>query len=161
MTKIFDYPDYYKVHINEETGDVKIFSNSKHAKGREIAQFLNPSGYLRAKMNNKGVQIHSLVALFYLGERPEGLCVNHKDGNKLNNRPCNLEYVTITENIHHSIEMGLHVVNNPTKIGSYKDGRTRNKVKYKSEWYQKNKERLLRKAKERYYYQKGVGSTSI
>jgi hypothetical protein len=155
MIKTFDYPVYYKVEINEETGEVKIFSSSKHAKGREMAQFLNPSGYLRAKMNNKGVQIHQLVALFYLGKRKDGMCVNHKDGNKLNNRPSNLEYVTIAENIKHAVIHGMHVCNDPKRSGRYKDGRAVDHNKYKKEWYIQNRERILVKAKERYQKSKG------
>lgn len=161
MIKTFDYPVYYKVQINEVTGEVEIYSSSKHAKGRKLAQFLNPSGYLRAKMNNKGVQIHQIVALFYLGKKPEGMCVNHKDGNKLNNRPSNLEYVTIAENIKHSIRHGMHICNRPEELSSYKDGRTRDKVKYKHEWYLKNRKKILEKAKNRYYSQKEGGSSLI
>jgi hypothetical protein len=147
MIKTFEFPKYYSIQINEETGEVKIFSNSKHAKGRELSQFLNPSGYLRVKMNNRSYQIHRIVTKFYLGDMPKGLCVNHKDGNKLNNRPSNLEYITFAENIKHSIATGLHVCNRPHKIGTYIDGRTRDKVKYKHDWYVKNRERILLKTK--------------
>lgn len=154
MTKIFDFPVYYKIQVNEETGNVKVFSNSKHAKGRELSQFKNPSGYLRVKMNNKSYEIHFLVALFYLGKRPENLCVNHKDGNKLNNRPSNLEYITIADNIKHAVEHGLHVCNDPKRSGRYIDGRTLDTVKYKKQWYQQNRQKILEKAKSRYLSQK-------
>lgn len=147
MIKTFEFPKYYSIQINEETGEVKVFSNSKHAKGRELSQFLNPDGYLRVKMNNRGYDIHRIVTKFYLGDMPKGLCVNHKDGNKLNNRPSNLEYITISENVKHSIAMGLHVCNRPENIGTYIDGRTRDKVKYKHDWYMKNRERILLKLK--------------
>lgn len=147
MIKVFQFPKYYSVHINEETGDVRIFSNSKHSKGRELSQFLNPNGYLRVKMNNRSYEIHRIVTKFYLGDMPKGLCVNHKDGNKLNNNPSNLEYITISENIKHSIRMGLHICNTPELMPTYKDGRTRDKVKYKHDWYMKNRERILLKLK--------------
>lgn len=148
MIKVFEFPKYYSVHINEQSGEVKIFSKSKHAKGRELSQFLNPNGYLRVKMNNKSYEIHRIVSKFYLGEMPKGLCVNHIDGNKLNNKPSNLEYITISENIKHSIKLGLHVCNRPENIGTYIDGRTRDKVKYKHEWYLKNREKILLKLKQ-------------
>jgi hypothetical protein len=147
MVKIFQFPKYYSIHINEETGDVKIFSNSKHAKGRELSQFINPNGYLRVKMNNRSYEIHRIVTKFYLGDMPKGLCVNHKDGNKLNNNPSNLEYITISENVKHSIRMGMHICNTPELMPTYKDGRTRDKVKYKHDWYIKNRERILLKLK--------------
>jgi hypothetical protein len=85
-----------------------------------------------------------------LGDLPKGLCVNHKDGNKLNNSPSNLEYITISENVKHSIKMGLHICNTPEKMPTYIDGRTRDKVKYKHDWYVKNRERILLKTKQLY-----------
>jgi len=150
MIKTFQFPKYYTIQINEETGEVKVFSNSKHAKGRELSQFFNPNGYLRVKMNNLSYEIHRLVSKFYLGDMPKGLCVNHKDGNKLNNKPSNLEYITISENIKHSIRMGLHICNKPELLPKYKDGRTRDKVKYKHDWYMQNRERILLKTKQTY-----------
>jgi hypothetical protein len=161
MIKTFEFPKYYKVQVNEETGEVKIYSNSKHAKGRELSQFLNPNGYLIVKLNNKSVQIHQLVALFYLGERNENLVVNHKDGNKLNNKIENLEYVTIAENIKHAVKNGLHVSSNPEKHGNYKDGRCKDSKKYKNEWYLKNRKRILKKASERYQKTKALQSVSV
>jgi len=56
----------------------------------------------------KIVQVHRVVALTFLGPCPDGLQVNHKDGNKENNRPGNLEYVTCRENIRHCWDNGLH-----------------------------------------------------
>lgn len=37
----------------------------------------------------------------FIGPRPDGLETNHKDGDKSNNRPDNLEYVTKRENCRH------------------------------------------------------------
>ena len=68
-------PKYYTIQVNEDSGCVKVYSNSKHAKGRELSQFLNPYGYLRVKMNNKSYEIHRIVSRFYLGDLPKGLCV--------------------------------------------------------------------------------------
>jgi hypothetical protein len=52
--------------------------------------------------------VHYLVALAFLGERPVGYQVNHIDGDKSNNRPGNLEYVTNQENRDHAVAHGLH-----------------------------------------------------
>ena len=52
--------------------------------------------------------IHSIVAQAYLGDRPLGFHVNHKDGVKENNSVSNLEYVTPKENIRHAFRLGLN-----------------------------------------------------
>ena len=53
-------------------------------------------------------QLHVLVLSSFV-EKPdiEGIEVNHKDGNKRNNRLDNLEWMTRAGNIKHSIENGL------------------------------------------------------
>jgi hypothetical protein len=147
-------PKYYEVSINLETGEVKVFSNSKHAKGRELSVNKSNTGYLQVKMNNKNYSIHSLVANFILGDRPKDYVVNHIDGVKTNNRPSNLEYVTLAENTRHSVKHGMHICNRPELMPTYKDGRCKDKVKYKHEWYLQNKQRILEKVKKRYYDKK-------
>lgn len=56
---------------------------------------------------NKTTLVHHLVARAFLGKCPIGKEVNHKDGNKLNNVPSNLEYVTHKENSYHALNSGL------------------------------------------------------
>jgi hypothetical protein len=51
--------------------------------------------------------VHHLVAEAFIGARPAGLVTNHIDGDKLNNTPANLEYVTAAENERHCVENGL------------------------------------------------------
>lgn len=43
-------------------------------------------------------RVHSLVARAFLGARPIGLQVNHKDSDKRNNRADNLEYISGSDN---------------------------------------------------------------
>lgn len=51
--------------------------------------------------------VHRLVAAAFLGPLPSGHQVNHRNGDKLDNRVENLEYVTASRNIHHAYETGL------------------------------------------------------
>ncbi|GAB3388220.1 HNH endonuclease signature motif containing protein [Lysobacter fragariae] len=67
----------------------------------------NGRGYLRVRCHGKSRSVHLLVASAYIGPRPDGKEVNHKDGNKQNNRPDNLEYVTHSENMGHCFRAGL------------------------------------------------------
>jgi hypothetical protein len=72
---------------------------------------VNSAGYATVVLYIEGVQInnrvHILVAESFLGVRPDGYEVNHKDGDKLNNRADNLEYATPKENSQHAYRIGL------------------------------------------------------
>ncbi len=67
-------------------------------------------GYFYISVQKPGVRrnfsVHRLVAENHLGF-PVGLEVNHKDGNKKNNRAENLEWVTKSENMKHAHATGL------------------------------------------------------
>lgn len=45
---------------------------------------------------------HSIIAQAFIGIRPKGFTINHKDGIKTNNHVDNLEYLTQKENVIHS-----------------------------------------------------------
>lgn len=45
-----------------------------------------------------GFDLHTMVAITWMGKRPEGYDVSHQDGNKLNNRLDNLKYESRKEN---------------------------------------------------------------
>jgi len=51
--------------------------------------------------------VHELVAAAFIGPRPYRHQINHIDGDKINNRVENLEYVTQAENIRHARRIGL------------------------------------------------------
>jgi|SRR5215471_3098851 len=55
----------------------------------------------------KWPSIHTLVAAAFLGPRPHGMTVNHKDGDKTNNRLENLEYLSNRDQQLHALATGL------------------------------------------------------
>jgi hypothetical protein len=70
--------------------------------------FLDSGGkYYSMKFSHEGkrykVSVHRAVYMFFYGEIPDGMQINHKDGNKLNNAISNLELVTPKDNILHAI----------------------------------------------------------
>jgi len=60
--------------------------------------FMAEVGYWRVSFGEKNHYVHRLVCEAFNGFPPDGFVVNHRDGNKLNNRPENLEWVTRGEN---------------------------------------------------------------
>ncbi|MGE3608031.1 MAG: HNH endonuclease signature motif containing protein [Bacteriovoracaceae bacterium] len=69
----------------------------------------NCDGYLKTCLYRNGVSkiwsVHRLVAQAFIGI--SSLDVNHIDGNKENNRPENLEYLTRANNVRHAVRTGL------------------------------------------------------
>lgn len=47
----------------------------------------------------KSFTVHSLIALTFHGERPEGMLIRHLNDNPVDNRLINLEYGTTADNI--------------------------------------------------------------
>ena len=98
-------PNYY--YATEEGEIISSYQN------QDLAQSLDKNGYSRPGLRDaqgKSIRVHRhrlILATFNPVEGWENLEVNHKDGNKLNNRLDNLEWCTTKENIHHAMETGL------------------------------------------------------
>lgn len=83
----------------------------KGSNAHEITAGTLHNGYMSINILIEGfyktILVHTLVALAFHGTKPEGHVVNHKDGNKANNRKENLEYVTQRQNAQHAHDIGL------------------------------------------------------
>lgn len=129
--KTLAIPPYYRVLVYPD-GNYEIRSDSRWAKGKALTPTLGIRGYYvvtlvisaQRKVQRK---VHHLVAEAVWGPMPEGMQVNHVDGDKLNNNANNLEYVTPTENMQHALRLGLW---DPAKCGldnpAYKHGKRMN-----------------------------------
>ena len=99
----------YSGYMVSNNGKIKSmnYNNTKKEK------IMDPSpwgGYYKVRIPGdngvyKNFQIHRIVASVFLGD--SDLEVNHKDGNKLNNKLDNLEYCTRSENQKHAYKIGL------------------------------------------------------
>lgn len=99
----------YHVYENGE-----VFSCSKN---RFLTKKLRKDGYyvVSVKLNgrSKWYPIHRLVAEAFIPNPENKPCVNHRDGDKLNNNIENLEWCTYGENARHAFANGLK---EPTKV---------------------------------------------
>jgi hypothetical protein len=92
--------DYEKRYAVSNEGYVKSFIRYKLLK-----PFKNKKGYLCVTLcefyNKEYRRVHRLVAEAFLPNPKNKPEINHKDGNKENNRVDNLEWVTCSENMKH------------------------------------------------------------
>ena len=137
---IIGYEDRYQIRIidkipyaeirNKITQKIKISHLYGH-KGRQYFAVFLYNG-IKGKIKGKHKTIHRLVAIQYI-PNPEGKAVvNHKNGIKIDNRICNLEWNTPDENYQHAKTNNLlaesefkNAENNPGFKGAieiYKDG---------------------------------------
>lgn len=111
--EIQKYLKNYKVYPD---GRVYSYHTNKFLK-----QSKNNSGYLYVNLWDNGsvksFKVHRLVAITYIDNPENKSDVNHKNGDKQDNRVCNLEWNTRKENMNHS----FHVLKRQTKTKLTKD----------------------------------------
>lgn len=102
-----------------EYGDKYFVSSSGRVFSVKSNKILKPhktsKGYFRVTLlmdgKRKNHRIHRLVANAFISNPRQKEEVNHKDGNKENNRVENLEWVTPCENANHAFQNGLRHTN--------------------------------------------------
>ena len=81
-------------------------------RGRVLTAYPDTKGYPQFRMCVPGkaprtMKVHRAVALAFLGPRPTECQINHRSGDKTDNRVSNLEYVTCRANVRHAWDHGL------------------------------------------------------
>ena len=96
------------------TDDGRLWSDRtwRGSSGRWVKASPSGKGYLAANLFLDGKSrrryIHHLVAEAFIGPRPDGMEVRHKNGDMLDNRASNLVYGTSGENHLDTVRHGRH-----------------------------------------------------
>ena len=102
-----DIPGYEHFYKISDKGNIK----SCRKPDRLMKIRIVGAGYQQVKFSVKGIakefKVHKLVMETFLGPRPFGYQINHKNGIKTDNSFNNLEYVTAKENQRHAIAHGF------------------------------------------------------
>lgn len=102
--------EYYQVsNIGNVRSKNRIGFDGRMLQGVTLRPGVNNPGYkyvtLRKDGKSYNKMVHRLVAESFFNQTNQ--CVNHKDGDKLNNSTSNLEWVSFSENRIHSNQLGL------------------------------------------------------
>ena len=123
-----DYEELYQIsNLGRIKSLPKFHRTSKNyssigywTKEKILKTRINTHGYEMATLckNYKifNASVHRLIAIAFIPNPENKPIINHKNGNKIDNRVENLEWVTYSENNNHAYETGLH--------DSKKNGRT-------------------------------------
>lgn len=88
----------------------KFFEISNNGAIRELNGYIRKgqmrNGYVRYQLKKKFYSAHRLVYQIFVGEIPDGLVIDHINGNRSDNRVENLRCITQSENMHNAQKLG-------------------------------------------------------
>lgn len=145
--------DGYSNYEVSDSGEIR-----NKTTGRILCAFNDKDGYKGVHLNSNGAshtrKVHRLVASAFLEPDPIRDQVNHKNGDKADNRVSNLEWCTRSENTRHAYDNNLFRANIRPAI----DAHTKLKFEDRIDILRMRKEGMLLKDIAAAY---GVGITTI
>ena len=113
--------------------DYEVSSGGRVRRGKKLLSCrVDNLGYVRCNIRVPVIKkrtVHSLVAEAFIGPRPVGKEVHHINGDKTDNRPANLAYVTHSENLHIDFALGRRAWPKGNGIGRKHSPETRAKMR--------------------------------
>lgn len=105
--------------------------------GEALKPNINCNGYKYVvfckNKKTKTIMVHRIIASTFIPNPTKLPVINHKDGNKLNNNPDNLEWTTYSENTQHAINV-IHTIKsgkeNPLSMAVIGRDKNTNEIKY-------------------------------
>lgn len=120
----------FKDYQVSNLGNIKSLARDTKNQHCKIDKILkgspNTKGYLQVNLfkdkKQFPVRIHRLVAIMFVDNPKNKMCVNHKNGIKTDNTATNLEWCTNRENVIHAVENNLF---KPPQMKGEKHGRSK------------------------------------
>jgi len=105
---ILGYKGVYQIN---DLAFVKSLKRPRGKRDKIISSCVAQTGYKTVVLFKNSVRkiylLHRLIAMAFIPNPENKPCINHKDGNKLNNSLDNLEWCTRAENNQHAFRNGL------------------------------------------------------
>ena len=107
--ELFEFSGFYRISKNGEVASIQ--RNGTVSDQRLIKPTISTNGYMKVSLRCNGKRytrnIHRMLAQTFIENKENLPCVNHIDGNKLNNSLLNLEWVSYSRNTQHAYDNGL------------------------------------------------------
>ena len=92
---------------------------------RQVKPYVGADGYMHVSRQENGKiireRVHVLIANLFVDNPANHKYVNHKDSNKTNNKPSNLEWCSNSENVKHGWDSGNRTHRNNTYCCAYSE----------------------------------------
>lgn len=107
-----DIPEWEGLYQASSLGRIRRMKATTNTKvGQILKPGWNGAYHIIALSNRPALKktylLHNVIALTFSGPRPDGMDIDHVDGNKKNNTAENLQYVTRSENHYRAVALGL------------------------------------------------------
>lgn len=169
-------PGYEGLYEVSSLGNIRSLNYNHAGKTKELSPGINSSGYLRVLLckdkKKKNFYLQRLIYSTFHGPIPDGMTVDHVNGDKMDNRLSNLQLLTRGDNARKSNKGRKLTATHRAKIGASQKGQTRSdeskanmkaaqKARYQREPLSEETKAKLSAAAKAYYERKRSGINNL